>query len=87
MLLKSGGKVVCAMDVVFGLPRKRSAGIIIGTVTYFSRSAVNQIITDDDQSKTVSTVSHNNIIFFQIPLLIIIGLQQFCCGKHAAQCY
>lgn len=38
MLLKSGGKVVCAMDVVFGLPHKRSAGIIIGTVTYFSQT-------------------------------------------------
>ena len=60
--LQDGGTVICAMDAVFGLPRKKSAGIshrdpLHEDLFFCQQSTVDQFVAENDQKRNVSTVS------------------------------
>ena len=51
-----------AMDALFGLPRKKHAGVsqrnpLFGELFYLDQSAVDQFVQDSGNPKSVSTVS------------------------------
>ena len=60
--LQSGGKIVYAMDGLFGLPRKKAAGVsykapLLGSLFFGEQSDVDQFIADNTKSKVLPTVS------------------------------
>lgn len=56
---KDGGKVVYSMDALFGLPRKKSAGIshrdpLHGEISFCDQSSVDEFVADSTTSKAVT---------------------------------
>ena len=61
--------MVYAMDALFGLPRKKSAGTsyqdpLHGNLFFCNQSAVDQFVTESQQPKPTSNVS----IFFHVTI-------------------
>lgn len=59
--LQTNGKVVYAMDALFGLPRKKAAGQsyrepLHGNLCFHDQSAVDEFVAQSKQSKPVKNV-------------------------------
>lgn len=69
------GKIVLAMDALFGLPRKKSAGLsyrhpLYRDLHFLDQEVVDQYVSDYPKSKALAVVSFVNLILFVLPIKI-----------------
>jgi hypothetical protein len=75
---QNGGVKVYAMDALFGLPRKKSAGVsykepLLGSLFFGDQSAVDQFVAESSKTKPKSSVSFR--CFVKYFTLHVIGMQ------------
>ena len=60
--------MIYAMDALFGLPRKKSAGVsyrapLLGNLFFGDQSSVDQFVSESQKTKSQSSVSFYFIVF------------------------
>ena len=61
--LKGNGKVICSVDALFGLPRKKAAGsshrgALHGNLFFSDQASVDEFVAEANSLKSMSKVSN-----------------------------
>ena len=92
--LQSGGKVVYAMDALFGLPRKKSSGKslrdpLFSNLLFCDQSSVDEFV-QMDSNKPKSTSDNVQLLVICMPQyyspVMSTGMQRFSGWKHVKKC-
>lgn len=90
--LQTEGKNIYAMDALFGLPRKKSAGVSYRDPLHCDLLFCNQSEVDEFVAESVSSKRAPNVSGIKFNVLcahshtLFLGLQRFSCWKHAEKC-